>query len=162
MLSPGTVIELAIEKPAVGGRMVARHEGLVVLVHAAIPGERVRAVVERTGQGVAYATAMDVIEPSADRRTGILDWACGGNVYAHVAYPRQLALKAEVVADALGRIGKIALDAPVAVTPSPEDGYRMRARFHVRGRMLGYFREGTHGMCDPVNCCRKRASSSRN
>jgi 23S rRNA (uracil1939-C5)-methyltransferase len=27
----------------------------------------------------------------------------------------------------------------------------MRARFHVRGRKLGFFREGTHGMCDPAS-----------
>jgi len=150
MLSPGVIIDLTIEKPAAGGRMVARHEGMVVLVHAAIPGERVRAVVERVGQGVGYATVVEVIDPSPDRRTGIRDWACGGNVYAHVAYPRQLVLKSDVIADALGRIGKIRLDSAVPVTGSPEEGYRMRARFHVRGRMLGYFREGTHGLCDPV------------
>ncbi len=151
MLSPGTVIDLTVEKPAAGGRMVARHEGLVVLVHAAIPGERVRAVVERTGQGVAYATAMDVLEPSPDRRTGVSDWACGGSVYAHIAYPRQLQLKAAIIADALARIGKMTIEGPVPVAPSPEVGYRMRARFHVRGRRLGYFREGTHGMCDPAS-----------
>jgi 23S rRNA (uracil1939-C5)-methyltransferase len=150
MLTPGTVIDLTIEKPAVGGRMVARHEGLVVLVHAAIPGERVRAVVERTGQGVAYATTIDVAEASPDRRVGIRDWACGGSVYAHVAYSRQLGLKSQVIADALARIGKLTLEAPVPVTASPEEGYRMRARFHVRGRSLGYFREGTHGLCDPT------------
>jgi 23S rRNA (uracil1939-C5)-methyltransferase len=27
----------------------------------------------------------------------------------------------------------------------------MRARLHVRGRRLGYFREGTHGLCDPAS-----------
>jgi len=150
MLFPGSVIDLTIEKPAAGGRMIARHDGLVVLVHAAIPGERVRAVVERTGQGVAYATTMDVVEASPDRRTGIGDWACGGNVYAHIAYARQLELKAQVIADALSRIGRVTLERPVRVTASPEEGYRMRARFHVRGRTLGYFREGTHGMCDPA------------
>ena len=151
MHPPGAILDLTIEKPAAGGRMIARHEGLVVLVHAAIPGERVRAVVERIGQGVAYATTMDVVEASPDRRVGIHDWACGGNVYAHIAYPRQLDLKAQIIADALARIGKMTLDARVPVAPSPETGYRMRARFHVRGRRLGYFREGTHGLCDPAS-----------
>jgi hypothetical protein len=44
-----------------GGRMIARAGGLVVLVSGAIPGERVRAVVERVGKGVVYAavTAKD-------------------------------------------------------------------------------------------------------
>jgi 23S rRNA (uracil1939-C5)-methyltransferase len=150
MLKPGSVIDLVVEKPAAGGRMIARYEGQVVLVSAAIPGERVRALVERVSQGVGYATVVDLVEASPDRRRGSKDWACGGNVYAHVAYPRQLVIKGQVIADALARIGKIPLDAPVAVTGSPEDGYRMRARFHVRGRMLGFFREGTHHLCDPT------------
>jgi tRNA/tmRNA/rRNA uracil-C5-methylase (TrmA/RlmC/RlmD family) len=36
----------------------------------------------------------------------------------------------------------------VQVLPSPQDGYRMRARLHVRGHRLGFFREGTHDVCD--------------
>jgi 23S rRNA (uracil1939-C5)-methyltransferase len=151
MLTPGSVIELVIDKPAAGGRMIARHEGLVVLVSAALPGERVRALVERTGQGVAYAVTVEVLEPSPDRRTGVADWACGGNVYAHVAYPRQLLLKGEVIVDALARIGRVAREDPIVVAPSPERGYRMRARFHVRGHHVGFFREGTHHLCDPVS-----------
>jgi 23S rRNA (uracil1939-C5)-methyltransferase len=131
--------------------MLARHDGLVVLVHAAIPGERVRALVERTSQGLAYATTVDVVEASPDRRTGVRDWACGGNVYAHIAPARQRALKAEVIADALRRIGKVPVDASIPVTGSEERGYRMRARFHVRGRTFGFFREGTHGLCDPMS-----------
>ena len=35
---------------------------------------------------------------SADRRSVIADPACGGNVYAHIVYERQLALKGEVIA----------------------------------------------------------------
>ena len=47
MLKTGDVIPLAIEKPAVGGAMIARHDGRVVLVSGAIPGEHVRARVDR-------------------------------------------------------------------------------------------------------------------
>jgi len=150
MLTPNTVIELAVEKPAAGGRMLARHDGQVVFVSAAIPGERVRALVERVTQGVGYARTVDLVEASPDRRAGRTDWACGGNVYAHIAYARQLALKSEVIADALARIGKVKREERIPVTGSPEDGYRMRARFHVRGRTLGFFREGSHQLCDPT------------
>ena len=38
---------LDVERPAVGGRMIARHDGRVVFVAGAIPGERVEARVER-------------------------------------------------------------------------------------------------------------------
>jgi 23S rRNA (uracil1939-C5)-methyltransferase len=139
---------LTIEKPAAGGRMIARHEGQVVLVAGAIPGERVRARVERTSRSVAYAEITALDEPSPDRRAWAGDPACGGCLYAHIAYSRQLQIKAAVVADAFAHIGRITLPTDVPVEPSPEEGYRMRARLHVRGLRLGLFREGTHDLCD--------------
>ena len=39
------LIDLQIERPVAGGRMLARHEGQVVLVSGAIPGERARPAV---------------------------------------------------------------------------------------------------------------------
>ena len=148
MLSAGDVLPLTIDKPAAGGRMIARADGLVVLVSGAIPGERVRARIERVGKGVAYAAAIDIEEPSSDRRAPGGDPLCGGCLYSHIAYPRQLELKTLVIADAFARIGRIDLPAAVRVAASPEEGYRMRARLHVRGRMVGFIREGTHELCD--------------
>ena len=148
MLSVGDILPLTIDKPAAGGRMIARADGLVVLVSGAIPGEQVRARIERVGKGVAYAAAVDIEQPSADRRAPGVDPLCGGCLYAHIAYSHQLELKARVIADAFTRIGRIDLPAIVHVAPSPEEGYRMRARLHVRGRVVGFFREGTHEVCD--------------
>jgi 23S rRNA (uracil1939-C5)-methyltransferase len=140
--------------------MIARSEGLVVLVSGAIPGERVRARVERIGKGVAYADVAAVDEPSADRRAVDGDPLCGGCLYAHIAYPCQLELKAQVVADAFARIGRIDLPSAVAVRGSAEEGYRMRARLHVRGHRLGFFREGTHEVCDARQSRQLLASTS--
>lgn len=127
--------------------MLARYDGQVVLVWGAIPGERIEARVERTGKGVLYAETEAVLRPSADRRTVTGDWRCGGNVFAHIAYERQLELKAEIVRDAFGRIGHIPLPPP-PVIGSPERGYRMRARLHAHEGRLGFYREGTHHLCD--------------
>jgi tRNA/tmRNA/rRNA uracil-C5-methylase (TrmA/RlmC/RlmD family) len=192
-----THLELIVEKPAAGGRMIARYDGQVVLVAAAIPGERVRARVERVSKGVIYATTVDVLHPSPDRRKIEGDWLCGGNIYAHVAYRRQLEIKADVIADAFARIARMPLgtmpalrpfdrlrvalsevegrhapgggddaataadrEAPAAggeararvpVTGSEERGYRMRARLHVRNGRVGFYREGTHDLCDPAS-----------
>ena len=141
-------MKLLIEKPAAGGRMIARHDGQIVLVSGAIPGERVTAHVERTGKGVIYAVTDTVDEPSPDRRVVDGDPECGGCLYAHVAYERQRSLKSEVIADAFARIAKMPLADRVDVAPSPEAGYRMRARLHMRGARYGFFREGTHDLCD--------------
>jgi 23S rRNA (uracil1939-C5)-methyltransferase len=147
MIEAGALLTLEIEKPAVGGRMLARHLGQVVLVWGAIPGEKVVARLERVGKGVAYAETIEVLIPSPDRREKETDWRCGGGVYAHVDYTRQRRLKGEIIQDALGRIGRVPVAAP-EVIGSPEQGYRMRARLHVQGGRIGFFREGTHEICD--------------
>ena len=148
VLSPGQLVPLTIEKPASGGRMIARVDGQVVLVGGAIPGERVTARIERVGKGVAYATVAQVEEPSLDRRDPFGDLLCGGCLYAHISYPRQLDIKAQVIGDGFARIGHLTLPSPLRVAGSPEDGYRMRARLHVRHGHAGFFREGTHDVCD--------------
>jgi 23S rRNA (uracil1939-C5)-methyltransferase len=148
-LHPNAEIILTIEKPVSGGRMLARHERQVVLVAGAIPGERVRVRVERVSKQVAFADTVEVLEASSDRRSGDVDWACGGSLYAHVAYERQLQLKSEVVKDAFARIAKVPFATPICVMGSREDGYRMRARLHAADGAFGFFREGTHQLCDP-------------
>ena len=147
MIEPGSILALDVEKPAAGGRMLARHKGQVVLVWGAIPGERIHARVERSTRSVLYAETTEVLSPSPDRRDAGADWRCGGNVLAHVAYARQLTLKAEIIQDAFGRIGRIPLASLPIVIGSPERGYRMRARLHARDGRLGFYREGTHELC---------------
>lgn len=149
MPGAGDLVELRIDKPAAGGRMLARLDGQVTLVAGAIPGERVRARLDSRRGGVLFATAVEILEPSPDRRPAGDDPACGGRHFAHIAEPRQLALKAEIVRDAFRRIAHVDLPADLPVHGSPEEGYRMRARLHVRGSTLGFYREGTHELCDP-------------
>lgn len=148
MLTAGAQLELTLEKPVAGGRMLARHDGQVVLVAGAIPGERVRARIERVNKGMAFASTLTVIQPSSARRETVGDPLCGGTVYAHVAYAEQAAIKREVLRDALRHGGRIEWPGDLPVSSSPEHGYRMRARLHVRKGRVGFFREGTHDLCD--------------
>ena len=139
---------LTIERPAAGGRMIARHDGAIVFVSGAIPGEIVDAEVEKVQRGTAWAATRAIVERSPDRLDGAPDGACGGSVFAHIAYERQRQIKSAIVEDALRRIGRITLESPVEVVGSPVDGYRMRSRLHVRDARIGFFREGTHSLCD--------------
>ena len=113
----------------------------------AIPGEHVCARVERSRKGVLFAETVEVLESSPDRRPALADWRCGGNVLAHIGYERQLHIKSEIIRDAFARIGRLPLAASPVVTASPEEGYRMRARLHVRGARIGFMREGSHEIC---------------
>lgn len=148
MLRAGEEITLQIEKPAAGGRMIARHEGQVVFVSGTLPGEQVRARVEQVKGQLAFAATTAVERASADRRPAAGDPRCGGSLFAHITGPRQLTLKREILADAFARLGHLELPATVPLHPSPEHGYRMRARLHVQGPRIGFYREGTHELCD--------------
>ncbi len=68
-------------------------------------------------------------------------------------------MKALVIEDAFSRIGRLTLPAAIAVSGSPEDGYRMRARLHVRDGRVGFFREGTHDLCDARETRQLRADA---
>jgi len=141
-------LRVTLEKPVAGGHALARVGGRVVLVRGGIPGETVRVEIERTGKGVAFATVVEIEEPSPDRVSPAGDPACGGLALAHVAYPRQLQMKEAIVEDALVRIGRLRDLPPITSMASPAQEWRLRARLHVVGRRVGFFREGTHALCD--------------
>src|SRR5215203_5204984 len=122
-LAVGSLVTLDIERAVAGGRMLARHEGQIVFVSGTIPGERVLAVVERVARGTVFAATRDVVAPSPDRRAGVAG-GCGGAVYGHIAYDRQIGLKASVLEDAWRRVGRLALPGPLTMVRSPERGYR--------------------------------------
>ncbi len=130
--------------------MIARADGQVVLVAGAIEGERVRARIERVAKGTAFAAVEAVLVPSAARRAVTFDPRCGGCVYAHIAAGEQPAVKRTVLLDALRRGGRLEWSGALPVHAAGEEGYRMRARLHVRRRRAGFFREGTHELCDPA------------
>jgi 23S rRNA (uracil1939-C5)-methyltransferase len=139
---------VAVERPVAGGRMLARLDGRVVFVAGAIPGEKVTIRVTRATKHALWADVAEVVTPSPDRREPPCDPTCGGLAYAHVRYERQLQLKGDVIVDAFRRLAAVTLREPPAVAGSPERGYRLRARLHVRGGRAGFFREGTHDLCD--------------
>jgi len=128
-------------------------------VAGAIPGERVTARVERVQRRTVFARTVEVLEASPDRVDADAGLACGGNVFAHIAAPRQAALKAEMIADAFRRQGRLEIDA-VPVATGPADGYRTRARVHVRRGRWGFFAEGSHALCDVTASRQLRAESA--
>ncbi|EUA34517.1 TRAM domain protein [Mycobacterium xenopi 4042] len=65
--TPRSELTLTTGAPANGGSCVARHEGRVVFVRYALPGERVRVRVTADRGSYWHAETVEVIDPSADR-----------------------------------------------------------------------------------------------
>lgn len=127
------ILELEAGPMAHGGHCVARHEGRVVFVRHAIPGEVVRAVVTEAGEGARFwrADAVEVLHGSEFRRTHQWKLAdslrahaagrlpVGGAEYGHIVLPHQRRLKAQVFRDTVARIAGLQLE--VHVTGAPGD-----------------------------------------
>src|SRR5688500_8691569 len=130
-LRRGDVLELTVERAVYRGQGMARHEGQVVFLPRALPGDRVRARVESVTPGYVRAGIEDVLEGASSRRESPRPYitSCGGCVYQHQDYPAQLALKEAMLRDALRRAGA-AWPGEITVHSSPERGWRMRATQH--------------------------------
>jgi 23S rRNA (uracil1939-C5)-methyltransferase len=116
--SRGDELDLRIDSLANGGAGVARLEGYVVFVRDAIPGDRVRAVVTKRKRAYAEARTVEVLEPSPERIPAVADHP--GAPWQVLPYERQLEVKAEQVADALHRIGRLDGFALEPIVPAVE------------------------------------------
>ncbi|MGJ5725688.1 class I SAM-dependent RNA methyltransferase [Brevibacterium sp. H602] len=149
---PAQELTLDIEAPAAGGTSIARHDGQVVFVSGALPGEKVRVRTE-AGPPARFlrAAVTEVIEASAhrvpDRRLDYVSTGSagfGGMEFAHVDLAHSRTLKAEVLGDQLQRIGHLDCAAEVLPAPGETDGTDWRTRVQ-----LAVDDEGRAGMLAP-------------
>ncbi len=158
----GSVVRLRIGAVAHGGHCVARHEGRVVFVRHALPGELADVLLtearerDRFWRGEAVAVveaAPDRVEPRCEvARPG----GCGGCDWQHASLEFQRRSKAEVVAEQLRRLGRTEVE-DLVVEPVPGDadglGWRTRVRYAVdaRGR-AGLRRHRSHDVVEIAAC----------
>jgi tRNA/tmRNA/rRNA uracil-C5-methylase (TrmA/RlmC/RlmD family) len=102
-------LTLTTGPPANGGSCVARHEGRVVFVRYALPGETVKVRVVGDHGSYWHADVVEVIEPSADRIdslcpiAGVEGAGCCDLAFADPDATRRL--KGAVVANQVARLG---------------------------------------------------------
>ncbi|WP_298989187.1 class I SAM-dependent RNA methyltransferase [uncultured Pseudokineococcus sp.] len=165
------LLELEVGDVAHGGHCVARHEGRVVFVRHALPGERVRARLTEAGDGAAYwrADAVEVLRASADRVEPACPVAgpggCGGCDWQHAAPAAQRRLKTAVLREQLQRLAGLEVDVEVEEVPvpagtgtSPEDaarglGWRTRVTYAADGAGRLGFRAHREHRVVPVERC---------
>jgi tRNA/tmRNA/rRNA uracil-C5-methylase (TrmA/RlmC/RlmD family) len=155
----GREIELDVGPVAPGGHCVARHEGRVVFVRHALPGERVVALVtEDRGGGFCRADAVRVLTASADRVDPPCPHAgpgrCGGCDWQHASADAQRALKAAVVREQLTRLARLP-DVPVTVEALPGGllGWRSRVRYAIDPAGRTALRRHRSHELEPVGHC---------
>ena len=114
------------------GEGVARHDGWVVFVPGALPGERIRARIWHNAKNFSRADLIEVLVPAKDRvkPTCPLFGTCGGCQYQNLNYEAQLAWKTQQVSDLLERLGKISFPVNPCRGSPKQYGYRSKITPH--------------------------------
>lgn len=152
-------IELTLDRMAYGGAALGRHEGRVVFVPYALPGERVRARLTRQHKRWAEAELVKVLEASPDRVTPRCPHfgphKCGGCHWQMAGYAGQLRYKTDIVRDQLRRIGGFS-DPPVRDCLGPVDDswmYRNNVQLHANEEGNLGFVNADSSAVHPIDVC---------
>ena len=145
---------MTVEKLVYGGEGLGRVEGRVVLAPFVLPGERVRAEAAQEKPGLVRARVLDLLDPAAERVIPPCPYfgRCGGCHYQHAPYEFQLAVKRQILAEELRRVGKMEPPQDMEVVAAEPWGYRNRAQVHIASGRLGYREMRSHKLC-PIDHC---------
>ncbi|OYD06949.1 23S rRNA (uracil(1939)-C(5))-methyltransferase RlmD [Paludifilum halophilum] len=156
---PGETITLEIHGNSHTGDGVGRFEGFTVFVPQTVSGERVRARITKVKKSYAHARLTERLKESPDRvepPCPVFE-RCGGCQLQHVAYPAQLKMKRQQVADSFQRIGGMTgvTIHPVIGMEEPRN-YRNKAQVPFgwrKGRVAaGFYAAGSHEIVDIEDC----------
>ena len=154
-------IELEIETLTNMAQGLGRHDGWVVMVRFALPGERVRARIYRNDKNFSEADLVEVLRPSPHRVEAPCPvfTQCGGCQYQNVAYEAQLAWKTQQVKDLLWHMARIETEVQPAIASPKLYAYRSKLTPHFpvpkRGNdvKIGFLRPGTRNSYVEIENC---------
>ena len=154
-------IELKIDALTNMGQGLGRHDGWVIMVRFALPGERIRARIYRNDKNFSEADLVEVLEASPDRIEAPCPvfGQCGGCQYQHFDYESQLAWKTRQVKELLHHMVGIEAEVLPAI-PSPKQyGYRSKLTPHFpKPRQdnlvkIGFLRQGSRSSYVEIEQC---------
>lgn len=157
-VSTGEVHETSITGFNQKGEGIGRVDGLAVFVPGAIPGEKVLVRITQVRQNFARGKLEKITASSPDRFESPCPRAgtCGGCQLQHISYDKQLALKRELVAETLKRIGHIEHPVLPVLGMDVPWRYRNKGQFHLRkidDRVcFGFFEPGSHHFIPARDC----------
>jgi tRNA/tmRNA/rRNA uracil-C5-methylase (TrmA/RlmC/RlmD family) len=155
-LKAGDLVQVTIEKVAHGGHFIARHDGAVIFVRHAIPGEDCTIQITSIGSSFNRADVVSVETPSEFRVEAPCRFAnrngCGGCDFQHISVDHQRTLKSDVIAEQFSRIAKMELRVEVEEV-GESTHWRTRAIATTdRNGKLGFFKSRSHSIA-PVSDC---------
>ncbi|MBF0480110.1 MAG: 23S rRNA (uracil(1939)-C(5))-methyltransferase RlmD [Desulfovibrionaceae bacterium] len=144
----GAECDLRVDRLAIGGKGVARRDGLVYFVERGLPGQLVRGKVTAVKKRFAEAKIVTVLEESPDHAKPFCPHfhECGGCSWQHLRYDAQLEAKRALLAETFARLAS-SRDIKIATTlASPHTRhFRNKMEFAFGGNL----HLGLHALGDP-------------
>lgn len=137
---------------------VCRHQGQVVFVPGALPGETIRALIVKVQKSHAFGKLLQVIEPSAQRETPLCPYfsRCGGCGTQHMRYEAELAMKRRHIQDVMARIGGLDIEIPPVLGMAEPWRYRNKTSQPVTLRhgtpVVGFYERRSHRVIPTAEC----------
>lgn len=155
-LKTGDLVQVTIEKVAHGGHFIARHDGAVIFVRHAIPGENCTIQITSAGSSFNRADVVSVEAPSEFRVEAPCSFAnrngCGGCDFQHISVEHQRTLKSDVIAEQFSRIAKIEMRVEVEEV-GESTHWRTRAIATTdRNGKLGFYKSRSHAIAPVTDC----------
>ena len=152
----GEEVIVDIQAIAHGGHFVARHDGRVIFVRHAIPGEKAKVKITGVSKNFARADVVEVLEKSSDRVTPRCKFAkrdgCGGCDFQHINPERQRTLKSEIITEQFRRLAGIDVSVKVEEV-LPIFGWRTRMEFTSGSdRKIGLFKSRSNEIVEIDSC----------
>ena len=152
-------LELEITGFTHEGNGVGKVSGYTLFVPEALPGERIKARVVKTGKQYGFAKILEIIKSSEHRKKPACPIynQCGGCSLQHMSYEQQLQQKTILVEDNLRRIGKIE-HAVIHPTLGMKDPWRYRNKAQVPigeeegGLIGGFYAARSHQIINMESC----------
>ncbi len=122
---PSTSLNLSKLLYAAGGKSIAKHEGKVVFIEGAVPGDQVDVRLLKNKKDWAEGKVSRFRKYSDERVTPFCQHfgVCGGCKWQMLPYEKQLQYKEEEVASQMKRIGKINLPDMMPIIGASETRY---------------------------------------
>lgn len=159
MLKKNDVLTLSVTALNSNFQGVARHDGMVIFIPYALPGETVSAVIVLVKKTYAAAKLLNVLSPSPRRQEPLCASykKCGGCACQHMPYEDGLAHKKQIVQDNYLHIAKIDIDVFPPVGMENPWRYRNKTASPVQtlpdGRTAsGFFAPRSHRLVQVEDC----------
>jgi len=148
--------EIEINAMTFGPYGVGRIDGKSVMVAQAVPGDLLEVAMTSEHRDYAIARIERIVRTGADRRETPCVYLprCGGCDWQQIAYPAQVALKAQLIAAEFHHVLGVELDADGLVEAAPaEFEYRARTRFKTApGGRVGFHQAGSNSIVEIDRC----------